>query len=234
MVNDFPRTLSLLRKEKKISQKKASIELQISQALLSHYENGAREPGLAFVVRAADFYSVSCDYLLGRSMLRDGTSIKVDEMEDASTEKGNVMRGSIAAMLNKKLLVNSCSILLDILGKVGDKELIAEVSAYLSAALYKAYRYVYLIGGKHSDSMFPVSSDVFSVLCNTEMNVREYKLRLIAIKNAESKTPLEFPDISIDTLTREYPTLAPALLSSLHNVSQELEKINFAVSEKKL
>lgn len=234
MVNDFPRTLSLLRQEKKISQKKASIELQISQALLSHYENGAREPGLAFVVRAADFYGVSCDYLLGRSMPRDGTSIKVDDMEDATAEKGNIMRGSIAAMLNKKLLVNSASILLDILGKTGDKELIAQVSAFLSAAVYKVYRYVYLIAEKHSDAMFPIQSSVFSELCDAEMKLREYQLRSFAVKNAESKVPLEFPDISIDALTKDYPTLAPALFSALHNVSQELEKLDFALSEKKL
>ena len=70
MVRDFPRTLSLLRQEKKISQRKAAVELNVSQALLSHYENGVREPGLAFVVRAADYYGVSVDYLLGRTMLR--------------------------------------------------------------------------------------------------------------------------------------------------------------------
>lgn len=62
MVKDFSRTLSLLRQEKKISQRKAAGELGVSQALLSHYENGIREPGLSFVVRAADYYGVSCAY----------------------------------------------------------------------------------------------------------------------------------------------------------------------------
>ena len=46
MVQDFPRTLSLLRQERRISQRKAAAELQVSQALLSHYENGVREPML--------------------------------------------------------------------------------------------------------------------------------------------------------------------------------------------
>ena len=66
MATDFSRTLSLLRQEKGVSQRKAAAELGISQALLSHYENGIREPGLAFVVRACDYYQVSADYLLGR------------------------------------------------------------------------------------------------------------------------------------------------------------------------
>ena len=39
---DFPRILTLLRKERGISQKQAAGELGISQALLSHYEKGIR------------------------------------------------------------------------------------------------------------------------------------------------------------------------------------------------
>ena len=73
MATDFSRTLSLLRQEKGVSQRKAAAELGISQALLSHYENGIREPGLAFVTRACDYYHVSADYLLGRTLSRDGT-----------------------------------------------------------------------------------------------------------------------------------------------------------------
>lgn len=55
MNTDFSRILTLLRKEKGISQKLAAAELNISQALLSHYEKGIRECGLDFVIRAADF-----------------------------------------------------------------------------------------------------------------------------------------------------------------------------------
>ena len=64
MNTTFPRVLTLLRKERGLSQKQAAVELKISHALLSHYEKGIRECGLDFVVRAADFYGVSCDYLL--------------------------------------------------------------------------------------------------------------------------------------------------------------------------
>ena len=50
----FCANLSRLRREKGVSQRKAASDLHISQALLSHYETGAREPGLAFVCRACD------------------------------------------------------------------------------------------------------------------------------------------------------------------------------------
>ena len=51
MERSFPETLSALRRDRNISQRKAAADLHISQALLSHYENGAREPGLGFVCR---------------------------------------------------------------------------------------------------------------------------------------------------------------------------------------
>ena len=103
---EFSRTLSLLRQERGVSQRTAAGDLGISQALLSHYENGIREPGLAFVVRACDYYQVSADYLLGLTLSRDGAIIVADDLYDSTDEKGN-LRGSIMATLQKKLVVKN-------------------------------------------------------------------------------------------------------------------------------
>ena len=67
MNKDFPRIITLLRKEKGLSQKQAATDLDISQALLSHYEKGIRECGLDFIIKLSDYYNVSCDYLLGKT-----------------------------------------------------------------------------------------------------------------------------------------------------------------------
>ncbi|MCL2568836.1 MAG: helix-turn-helix domain-containing protein [Oscillospiraceae bacterium] len=67
MSKEFHQILSELRRNKKISQRKVAADLYISQALLSHYENGIREPGLDFVNRACHYYGVSADFLLGRT-----------------------------------------------------------------------------------------------------------------------------------------------------------------------
>ena len=71
MLCEFPKILSELRRTKGISQKKAADELGISPALLSHYENGIRECGLDFLLRLSEYYSVSCDYLLGKSTIKN-------------------------------------------------------------------------------------------------------------------------------------------------------------------
>ena len=56
---EFNRIITLLRKERGITQKQAAQDLGISQAQLSHYEKGIRECGRAFVVQVAEFPSGS-------------------------------------------------------------------------------------------------------------------------------------------------------------------------------
>ena len=150
----FSRTLSLLRQERGSSQRATAGDLEISQALLSHYENGIREPGLAFVLKACDYYGVSSDYLLGRTLSRDGTTIAAEELYDYSAEKDNVtLHGSIIATLNKKLLVNSICIMYDLLSASGNRDAIMEASAFLESAIYRLFRDLYRAGGNRPDGL---------------------------------------------------------------------------------
>ena len=79
-MRSFSETMSALRKERGLSQRKAAADLNISQALLSHYENGAREPGLDFIRRACAYYGVSADYLLGLSELSGGADTTLEAL----------------------------------------------------------------------------------------------------------------------------------------------------------
>jgi transcriptional regulator with XRE-family HTH domain len=79
MKSTFSKTLSKLRREKKFSQSHTAAALGVSQALLSHYENGIREPKLEFVIKVCDYYGVTADYLLGRTGERDGGTSKLRE-----------------------------------------------------------------------------------------------------------------------------------------------------------
>ena len=92
---EFNRIITLLRKERGITQKQAAQDLGISQAQLSHYEKGIRECGLEFVVQVADYYNVSCDYLLGRSAERSGQTIRVEDLPDTASPTDSIYRGSV-------------------------------------------------------------------------------------------------------------------------------------------
>ena len=56
-----------VRKRRNITQVKMAIDLNMSQNTISRYETGEREPGLAELVKIADYLNVSIDYLLERT-----------------------------------------------------------------------------------------------------------------------------------------------------------------------
>ena len=100
----FSARLSALRKERGLSQKEAAEALGISGALLSHYEKGIRECGLQFICKAAAFYDVSCDYLLGVSNTRRSINEEFDAKDTAQDKEfrlGTMFRAAV--MLNDTL-----------------------------------------------------------------------------------------------------------------------------------
>ena len=56
-----------LRKSRKYTQGALQMQTGIEQALLSKFENGERIPPTETLVRLADFYNVSIDYILCRT-----------------------------------------------------------------------------------------------------------------------------------------------------------------------
>ncbi|MBQ8056774.1 MAG: helix-turn-helix transcriptional regulator [Ruminococcus sp.] len=56
-----------LRKAKKMTQLKLAMELNTNQNTISRYENGEREPSIRDLIKIADYFNVSVDYLVGRT-----------------------------------------------------------------------------------------------------------------------------------------------------------------------
>lgn len=56
-----------LRKARHMTQVRLALELNMSQNTISRYETGEREPCLSDLIRIADYFNVSIDYLLGRT-----------------------------------------------------------------------------------------------------------------------------------------------------------------------
>ncbi len=59
--------LQELRKKRNISQLRLAIDLDMNQNSISRYETGEREADYATLIRIADYFNVSIDYLLGRT-----------------------------------------------------------------------------------------------------------------------------------------------------------------------
>lgn len=230
----FSRTLSLLRKEKGASQREAAGALGISQALLSHYENGLREPGLTFVARACDYYNVSADYLLGRTLTRDGVTIDDPEgLYDASAERDNMLRGSVVALLSKKLLMNSIGVLFDLLGKLGSKEAVNAAADYLGGAVYTLFRHLYEANPDNAPAFFNLSQASFhagAVQGDMIYNQAEYA-QALAVKDKN----LVLPEITNDTMAAAYPAAYQSLFQVVHNTGKRVnaqEEMRAALRER--
>lgn len=56
-----------LREDNDLTQKQVSDLLMCDQSLYSKYERGEREIPLNLIIKLADYYNVSLDYIAGRS-----------------------------------------------------------------------------------------------------------------------------------------------------------------------
>lgn len=59
--------LKEIRKSKGISQLKMAMDLNTNQNTISRYETGEREPGIVELIKIADYFNISVDYLLERT-----------------------------------------------------------------------------------------------------------------------------------------------------------------------
>ncbi len=59
--------LKELRKQRKITQLKLAVDLNMNQNSISRYETGEHEADYATLIRLADYFDVSIDYLLERT-----------------------------------------------------------------------------------------------------------------------------------------------------------------------
>lgn len=97
MAERFNEILSRLRREKGVSQREAAAALGISQALLSHYEKGVREPGLVFLSEACEYYGVSADYILGRSAYKQKINLTQEQIDSSKLFFDSVTKLALVA-----------------------------------------------------------------------------------------------------------------------------------------
>jgi len=169
----FSKNLRKLRENKKIPQKSAAASLGISQALLSHYEKGIRECGLDFLARAAKFYGVTADFLLGIDTGNNINSFdnitdnianiaaaeqfdeeiisacipKTGEICAKDNKDSELKKGGVEvntyAVLYKNLLINALSYIFGGMRDLKYKEIAVLSGKYLSLAIYRLYTLLY-------------------------------------------------------------------------------------------
>lgn len=226
MSTDFPRIITLLRKEKGLSQKQVANDLKISPSVLSHYEKGIRECKLDFVIKCAQYYKVSCDYLLGCAPDKTGAKLTIDNLPDTGVcGKENTFKGSLLPVLNKRLILNSLNIIFDLLQKIENRSLTNELSVYLMTSIYKAFRIIYSSNQKNPQDMFSIAQESYIGFVGALQGMCESNANYIV----SGKNPKGFEkfdknnsiDLSPNILSSKYPNFAPSLYNIIQNIEHK-------------
>lgn len=220
MNNDFPRILSLLRKERHISQKDAAAALGVAQALLSHYEKGKRECGLDFLVRAADYYNVSTDYLLGRSPMSTGSVIMESDIPESGVQEKARAGVDLSLTLSKKLLTNSIDIIYSILSRIGNSKLSLSVTTVFNYSVYKVFRIIFRTNKSNAHTMFEIPDAKACHLADAGIHIAEGEAAVL-IRESDG-TAAEISTVMIES---DFPKQAPALLSLVKGSETQLKKL---------
>jgi len=80
---DFGEKIKHLRQGKNLTQVQVSERLHISKAMISSYETGIRLPSYEVLIKFAQLFGVTTDYLLGFSRLK---SVDVTGLSDSQVD----------------------------------------------------------------------------------------------------------------------------------------------------
>lgn len=230
MSTDFARIMTLLRKERHVSQKKAAEDLGVSQGLLSHYEKGKRECGLDFLVRAADYYNVSCDYLLGRSPEPEGKTISVSDLpDDDPNQRDKVTPSSVMIAFNKKLIVNSLNVFFSMLTKCGSATVIREAAGYLMLAVYKMFRYVYSANPRNDQNFFMIDKSMAPAATDAAMSMAQAKVAAavqgVATQGEDAVSDSDELLVTNQSLAEEYPKYYSSMVNLIKNSESRVKAL---------
>ena len=76
----FARILQDLREDKDISRKDLAMVLNISVSTLGMYEQGRREPNIDMLIKIANYFDVSIDFLVGRSFKNENNEVLTEAL----------------------------------------------------------------------------------------------------------------------------------------------------------
>ena len=116
----FGDILSELRRDNEMTQRDLAAILNTSVATVSHYETETNAPDIATLIKIADYFGVSIDYLIGRTPLRmdfnmfsrevrllDGTVISAEKILTQFLQLSDKSQAELVNLINLFVLRDS-------------------------------------------------------------------------------------------------------------------------------
>ena len=210
----FADKLKKLRKNKHLTQGELASFLGISASAVGMYEQSRRSPSISDISAIAKFFGVTTDYLLGRTVQRNFTA---DPFEAAEKEVViNTEKGSMINKINRSLLMNTTSVIYDLLAKIGNKHLTNAVSNYLMSAEYVIFRTIYNSEKNNSQTMFSLDKNRYRNLTDASM-ILDLEIINELIENDKLTLTLS-PDVISVCFEKDAPSLFNLIQYSERNI----------------
>ena len=101
MISTFSSRLKVLRQNKNLRQEQVAKLVGVNKSAISSYENNLRQPSYDILVRLANLYRVSTDYLLGQ------TNSRTLDLSGLTDEEAILISELVATMTKKNEQLNS-------------------------------------------------------------------------------------------------------------------------------
>ena len=98
--------IKYLRKKHKITQQNMAQALDIARSTYTSYENNNRSPDYELLIKMADYFNVSTDFLLGRT---ERTNLEANETPDQSDHNKEASSYNFADVINHLIEVREIS-----------------------------------------------------------------------------------------------------------------------------
>ena len=86
-MDKFGKILKKLREDRNVSAIKFSEDLSIHRGTLSNWETGRRTPDSQTLLKIAEYFSVTVDYLLGNTDTKTNDNVKISDLQEVNTDK---------------------------------------------------------------------------------------------------------------------------------------------------
>ncbi len=95
--------LRILRRERGLTQAELAKKMKLKQYNISDYEIGRIEPNVATLIRFAEVFNVSLDFLVGRKIKEDSTYKKILNTEDGESYLTELEADKYIVQINEKM-----------------------------------------------------------------------------------------------------------------------------------
>ena len=89
-----------IRESLQLTHVKVANDLKLSRQVYNFYENGKRNPDMQTLIKIADYYGVSIDYLLGRTNVIKPENIDEDDLLSKINTADSETKASVEQFLN--------------------------------------------------------------------------------------------------------------------------------------